>query len=105
MVGGLHLLALLLAVHLDVAAERKGADQVLGLTPLAAVDTVAEAEGEFQHLHPEELGEQEMAEFMDEDKNAENEDEAEKGVHGDARNNPGRENSEPRPVAAAGQAS
>jgi len=64
--------------HLDVTAKRKNADKILGITPFFTHDLTAEAQGKGEHLDPEHLGDKEMAQFMDKNKDAENNDKRDK---------------------------
>jgi hypothetical protein len=60
--------------HLDVAAKRKNADKILGISPLLAHDLTPEAQGKGEYLDPEHLGDKKMAQFMDENKDTEDDD-------------------------------
>ena len=68
---------LALLEHLHEAAERQQADAVLRLFPSYFQDLRPEADGKRQHLHPEQLREGEVTEFVDEDEDADEEDEVE----------------------------
>jgi hypothetical protein len=63
-----------LAEHLHVSAERDEAEQVFGLADLPAENLRPEAEGKPQNLHSACFGDEEVAELVDEDQYAENED-------------------------------
>ena len=66
-----------LAGHLDVAAERDGADAVFGVAAPDDEQLGAEAERERQHADADPPRHQEMAELVHEDQHAENEQEGE----------------------------
>ena len=72
------LLLVLLAEHLDVAAERHGRERVLGLAALAREHDRPEADREAQHLHPDALGDREVSELVHEDEDAERDEERER---------------------------
>ena len=61
----------LLAGHLDVAAERKDVEAVLGFAAAEAEDAFAEADGEGLDADAAELGDGEVAELVDENHDAE----------------------------------
>ena len=56
------------------AAERQECQHVLGLAAAEAEEAGPEADGELHHLHPEQLGRDEVAELVDEDETPEEED-------------------------------
>src|SRR5690606_32404320 len=73
---------------LDVAAEGDGAEAVLRLAHLLAPDHRREADGEGVDAHPEQPGEEEVPELVDEDEDAQGEgdpeevrEDVEDGVH------------------------
>ena len=53
--------------HLHVPAQGNHCHLVFGLTPLKAHQPGTKADAELEDLDPEELGHQEVAQFMDED--------------------------------------
>ena len=65
----------ILAGHLDVAAERDGADAVLGVAALDLQQLRPEAERERHHAHAVPAREQEVAQLVDEHEHAEHEEE------------------------------
>src|SRR5690606_24640507 len=67
-------LHLLHARHLHVAAEGQPRDDVLGLTPPEPPELGAEADGEARHLDVDRLGRHEVAEFVDEDQDPQDDD-------------------------------
>jgi hypothetical protein len=69
------LASLPLLEHFHEAAEREETDAVLRLFPSHFQDLGPEADGKRQHLHPEQLRECEVPEFVDEDQDADEEDE------------------------------
>ena len=70
-----------LAGHADVAAERDGADAPVGGAPLETEEARAEADGEDVDANAEETGDDEVSPFVDEDDDAENENDADCGIH------------------------
>src|SRR5438094_830881 len=72
-----HLVAEVLAQHLDVAAERDRGDDVFGLADLPAGQFRPEADGELQDLDPAASGDPEVAEFVEGDEGAEGDREGE----------------------------
>ena len=70
-----------LAGHLHVAAERDDADAVLRVAALDLENLRSETERERDHAHAVPAREQEVAELVDEDEHAENEQERKKRGH------------------------
>jgi hypothetical protein len=68
------------AGHFDVAAQGEEADLVVGIAVMKAKEARAEAEGECFDAYLAELGDGEMAEFMDDHHDADQDD---KGYNGD----------------------
>src|SRR6266851_3423946 len=62
------------AQHSDVAAERRGADRVIGLAAADSRDSRRITDRESQHAHPQPLRYYEMTGFMDYDEGGENSD-------------------------------
>jgi len=73
-----------LSGHADVAAERDGADAPVGDAPLEAEEARAEADREDVNADAEEAGDDEVSPFVDEDDDAENENDADCGIHAGA---------------------
>ena len=73
-----------LASHANVAAEREGADAPVGGAALDAEKTRAEADGEHVHANAKEAGDNEVAPFVDENDDPENQDDADQSVHASA---------------------
>ena len=55
----------ILAAHFHVAAERNGADAVVGVAAAEAEQALAKSDGENLDAHAQQLGDRVMAEFMD----------------------------------------
>ncbi len=70
-----------LAGHLDVAAERKGADAVLGVAAPEARNRRIEAQLELQDPDAHTLGGEKMSQFVDENEHAKHEDKCQKCNH------------------------
>ena len=68
--------------ELDVAAHGDEADPVVGLPFLEPEEPLAVAEGEDLDPDADELGHEEVAEFVDEDEDAEDDDEGERWCRG-----------------------
>jgi hypothetical protein len=79
--ASLDLLHLLHAGHLDVAAQRQGRDDVLGLAAAETDDAGAEADGEARHLDVGPLRRHEMTKLVDEDEHAQYNDEGQDRQH------------------------
>ncbi len=71
----------IVAGHLDVSAEGKGGDAVVGVAALEAEEAFAEADGEDLDADAAELGDGEVAELMDEDHDAEDDGKFKDGGH------------------------
>ena len=70
-----------LAGHLDVAAERDGADAVLGVAARERQHLRPEAQREREHADADPPGHQEMAELVHENQHAEDENESQNAGH------------------------
>ena len=69
----------ILAAHLDVAAEWDGVDAIVGLAAAESDQPSAEADGELLDAHPEPLSHGEVAKLVDQDHEAQDGDDGDKG--------------------------
>ena len=80
--GGIDLLFVrVFAEHLDIAAQRKGGDHVLGLPDHPADEFWAEPQGKLEDPHPEKFGKEKMAQFMDKDQDTKDNDKGNNCIH------------------------
>src|SRR5262249_57410230 len=73
----------LLPHHLHVAAQRNHGEAVFGFLAPPAQEHGTDADGEALDAHADPAGDEEMAELVDEDENADDDDERHDGGHSD----------------------
>ncbi len=61
------LISRLFTKHLHVSTQRKGREQILGITPFFSDNLIAEPHGKLQDPYSKELGKQKMPQLMDKD--------------------------------------